>query len=119
MMNRILRFFWTVLVFSGIYTAALGQQADTSGTAKMSRLLSISKEKAVALKTAMQYDKAEISGTINDHSLTLAQRQARLKQLIADRTNRINAVLTVEERQRLEQAIKAQVAKKRQELNGQ
>lgn len=118
-MNKIIKFTFAAFVLSGIYTVALGQQTDTTGTARMSALLLISKEKAAALKTAMEYNKAAIAGTVNDRSLTPAQRQARLKQLIAERTDHINSILTVEERQRLERAIKAQVAEKRQELNGQ
>jgi predicted Abi (CAAX) family protease len=97
----------------------MGQQPtpDTTGVGKLSQALSISQDKAIALKAAMQSKQAEITNALSEHTVNTKERQKRLQRLMAERDSRINALLTPQQVQILRNLINSQVARQRKERN--
>jgi hypothetical protein len=77
--------------------------AADSGTNKLSKRLSIDKEKAGKIQAAYNFHRDDITLVMKNNTLNPAQKQAQLKRLLAQRRQQIDSLVTPAQKALLKQ----------------
>ena len=104
----------TILIIAG-KTSAQQLPVDSIVIKQISSDLSISIDKAIALKAALQVNLMEIESLSNDNTVKPKQRMARIDTLLAARDRGIKTLLTPDEFQRFRDFFKKKMSAKRKE----
>jgi hypothetical protein len=80
---------------------AQAQTTSDSNIAKLAAILSVSTEKAQQIQAAYNYRHLEISKLMKDKSISPKDKQKQLKQLLAERRQKLNAVVSPAEKEAL------------------
>lgn len=79
-------------LYAGVIQA---QTAPDSGIAKIASRLSVSTEKAQQIRAAYNYNESEIRALRTNKSISPQEKQKQLKELLADRLQKLNAVISL------------------------
>lgn len=104
-----------MILMSALYGGkAFCQVTDTARIGALSAELSVSRDKAIILLTALRFNQAEIKSVEQNSALKPNEKFAKIKLLLDERQRHINAALTLDELQRFNALTAQHTQSKRQ-----